>query len=30
MRPARQMHAYYVAAHFTIQTKNIKNMAAFI
>ena len=24
------MHAYYVAAHRTIQTKNIQNMANFI
>ena len=24
------MHAYYVAAHRTIQTKNIQNMATFI
>ena len=27
---ARQMHAFYVAAHLTIQTKNIQNMANFI
>ena len=26
----RQMHAYYVATHHTIQTKNIKNTETFI